>query len=189
MLTCALSCKQFLIYVLFQVHKIFKKLSLTYGGIFSFYFGGKYTVVVSTPELAHEALKVKGDIFAGRWAPNSMNIITRGVGIALNGNLPRWRKFRTFLLSCMTAKQQGAKAEPIITSETHSSVALFKKLADAGEEVPLRLHTKRESLNVVMRQSFGFRYSAKLSDEFKEIQHIILKIFESISAGNPSDYM
>jgi cytochrome P450 len=195
------------------VHKIFRDLAKKYGGAFSFWFGGKYTLVVSTPELAHEALKTKGDIFASRWAPNSMSIITRGKGIALNGDLDRWRKFRTFLMSAMTAKQQGAKAEPIITEEAHSTIALFKKIADANELLPLRLHTKRESLNVVMRQAFGFRYVSRyerrgthqhnslnpvvrlprysegLTDEFKEIQDIIGKIFENISAGNPSDYM
>ena len=66
--------------------------------------------------------------------------------------MQRWRKFRTFLMTAMTTKKQGAKAEPIILEEAHSTVALFKKLADAGEEIPLRLHTKRESLNTVMRQ-------------------------------------
>ena len=69
------------------VHKIFKDLYSEYGGIFSFYFGGKYTAVISTPELAYEALKTKGTVFAGRWPPNSMSIITRGKGIALNGDL------------------------------------------------------------------------------------------------------
>jgi cytochrome P450 len=96
------------------VHKIFRNLSKEYGGVFSFWFGGKYTCVISTPELAHEALKVKGEAFAGRWAPTSMHIITRGVGIALNGDMPRWRKFRTFLQKSMTAPAQGAKMVPII---------------------------------------------------------------------------
>jgi cytochrome P450 len=171
------------------VHKIFRDLSVKYGGVFSFYFGGKYTCVISTPALAHEALKLKGDVFATRWAPNSMDIITRGKGIALNGDMERWRTFRTFLMTALTAKQVGARTEPIIAEETHSTVALFKKMADAGEEIPLRLHTKRESLNVVMRQCFNFRYSENLSQEFKDIQDIIAKIFESIAAGNPSDYM
>jgi hypothetical protein len=42
------------------VHKIMRDLYLKYGGVFSFWFGGKYTLVVSTPEMAHEAFKVGG---------------------------------------------------------------------------------------------------------------------------------
>jgi len=171
------------------VHKVFTQLSQKFGGVFSFWFGGKYTVVISSPALAHEALKVKGEDFAGRWAPNSMHIITRGKGIALNGDLKRWKAFRSFLMQAMTSKQQGPKAEPVIVEETYSTMALFKKLADKGEALSVRLHTKRESLNVVMRLGFGFRYSERLSPEFVEIQDIIGKIFENISAGNPSDYM
>jgi hypothetical protein len=52
----------------------------------------------------------------------------------------------------MTSKTAGEKSEPIMLEEIHSTVALFRKLSEAGQEIPTRLHTKRESLNVVMRQ-------------------------------------
>jgi hypothetical protein len=75
--------------------------------------------------------------------------------------------------------------------EAESTIAIFKQYCDEGKgtEIELRLHTKRESLNTVMRQAFSFRYSESLSAEFREIQEIILKTFEMIGAGNPSDYM
>jgi hypothetical protein len=171
------------------VHKIMYKLSQKHGDVMSFWFGNKYTVVVSHYKYFHEALKKKGEAFAGRFLPQSMNIITRGQGVALQGNLTRWRKARTVLLNGMTKKQQGERQVPVIEQEIQSTVVEFCKLHKENKAIPFRLHMKRESINVVMRLCCDFRFSSKLTPMFDEIQEAIATIFECISAGNPSDYI
>ena len=118
-----------------------------------------------------------------------MNIITRGQGVALQGDLTRWRKARTVLLNGMTKKQQGERQVPVIVEEVQSTVVEFCKLHKEKKAIPFRLHMKRESINVVMRLCCDFRFSSKLTPMFDEIQDAIATIFECISAGNPSDYI
>ena len=194
------------------MHKIMYKLAQKHGDVMSFWFGNKYTVVVSHYKYFHEALKKKGkkvvhfssppqkfgnktlsdhtgEAFAGRFLPQSMNIITRGQGVALQGDLTRWRKARTVLLNGMTKKQQGERQVPVIAEEVQSTVVEFCKLYKEKKAIPFRLHMKRESINVVMRLCCDFRFSSKLTPMFDEIQSAIATIFECISAGNPSDYI
>jgi cytochrome P450 len=171
------------------VHKHFWNISRKFGGVVSFYFGNKYTVILSTPEAIKEALKDKSQIFAGRFVPESMNIITRGVGIALQPDLERWKRARSALQTAVTSKKAGeVKAPPIINEEVQCTIVDFVKRAQNNQPIDLRLEMKRESLNVILRAAFGFRYGS-VNEEFNEVQYIIGKIFESISAGNPSDYM
>lgn len=154
----------------------------------SFWFGNKYTLVLSSPEAIYEAMKKHGDDFNGRFVPESMNIITRGVGIALQPDLKRWVKARKALLNAVTSKKNGERAAPVILEEVYATAQQFKDAAATGKLVKVREQMRRESLNVIMRMAFNFRYEG-LSQEFDEVQKIIAKIFESISAGNPSDYM
>ena len=44
------------------VHKIMYKLAQKHGDVMSFWFGNKYTVVVSHYKYFHEALKKKGNL-------------------------------------------------------------------------------------------------------------------------------
>merc|ERR1711871_714997 len=118
-----------------------------------------------------------------------MNIITRGVGIALQPDLERWKEARRALQNAVTSKKAGeSKAPPIILEEVQCTIHDFVEKAKRGEGVKLRLEMKRESLNVILRAAFGFRYGS-ITPEFDNVQRIIGTIFESISSGNPSDYM
>ena len=93
-----------------------------------FFFGSKYTIVVSSPKLVYEALRKKGDDFAGRFVVPSMDIITKGRGIALQPDLKIWRKARTALMQSVTKKQIGESSSELILEETHSLVHEFVKL-------------------------------------------------------------
>ena len=85
------------------VHKHMFKLTRKHGDVMGFWFGSKYTVVLSSPEAIYEALKEKGDDFSGRFVPESMNIITRGAGIALQPDLEKWGKARKMLVNAVSA--------------------------------------------------------------------------------------
>jgi len=57
--------------------------------ISGFQFGNKYTVVLSSPATIREALKDNEDKTASRFVPDSMKIVTQGVGVALQPDLER----------------------------------------------------------------------------------------------------
>ena len=73
---------------------ILEKLARKFGPIFSFWFGSQYTVVLSSPDVVHQALLQNGDETAGRNVVQSMDIITGGMGIALQPDMQRWKKFQ-----------------------------------------------------------------------------------------------
>eukprot|EP01062_Namystynia_karyoxenos_P020093 TRINITY_DN175_c0_g1_i2.p1 TRINITY_DN175_c0_g1~~TRINITY_DN175_c0_g1_i2.p1 ORF type:complete len:541 (+),score=187.84 TRINITY_DN175_c0_g1_i2:83-1705(+) len=174
------------------VHKVMTKLARTYGPVMGFWFGSQYTVVLSNWQAAHEALKTRGDAFAGRFCPESLEIITKGRGIAMQSNLEEWRKARTALLRGMTMKRQGERTVPVIMEEVHSTGCTIRQLCQqqgGAAVLKMRGHIGRESLNVYMRQMCNVRFSDRLTATYEDVRRCLEEIFKRISAGNPGDYM
>jgi len=173
-------------------HKAMTKLAETYGPVMGFWFGSQYTVVLSNWEAIHDALKINGDAFAGRFCPDSIGIITKGRGIALMNDLKLWRKNRTALMMGMTRKQEGVENVPLILEEVHSTGYSWLQMC-GGEgksfNCKLRGAIGKESLNVYMRQMCNLRFSEKLTPTFQSVRSCLEEIFKRISAGNPGDYM
>jgi len=171
------------------------KLSKTHGPVMGFWFGAQYTVVLSQWEAIHEALKTKGQIFAGRFCPPAINTITHGRGIALQNDLEQWRKARTCLLQGMTKKigsEKDNKTIPVILEEVHSTGKDWYDLCQKNGgswQGSIRSMVGRESLNVYMRQMCSIRYSNKLSPVYEDVRACLEAIFARISAGNPADYI
>lgn len=169
------------------MHKIFYKLSRKYGKIFGFHFGNKYTIILSSPDVIREALKDNENETIGRFVPESMNIVTQGVGIALQPDIIRWKKCRNTLVSAVTAKRIDIKKEKTILSEIHDMVYFYRETQMI--EFDFSKHSRRESINILMRMVGSFRFGKEMSKEYLEIEEIMGNIFQSISAGNPTDYI
>ncbi|KAH9251530.1 hypothetical protein BASA81_010561 [Batrachochytrium salamandrivorans] len=173
------------------LHKDLFRLSKKFGGIYTLYFGSNKGVVLNTPELWFEALNTKQDETSQRPFLNSFERITFGQGVAMN-NGKRWRAIRTVLQTSVTNKQLGEAAEPIIMEEIHATLyALVKEVERGnGSKFDLRMLTRREGFNVIMRKIFNFRYRIENSTaEFDEAQDWIRIIFEHLAQGSPSDFM
>lgn len=160
-----------------------------------FWFGSQYTVVLSQWEVIHEALKTRGQAFAGRFCAPALNIITHGRGIALQNDLDQWRNARGCLLQGLTKKIGNDKENKtilVILEEVHSTGKdLYDECQANGGSVALKFRgiVGRESLNVFMRQMCSVRYSNKLTPVYQEVRACLEEVFKRISAGNPADYM
>jgi len=144
-------------------------------------------VVVSSPAAIREALKDNEDATASRFVPESMNIVTQGVGVALQPDLQRWKKCRGALVSAVTSKRMDSKKEDTILDEAHDMVCFLRE--QEGKDFDFTKHTRRESINVLMRLVCSFRYGQEMSAEFRDIEDVMATVFKAISAGNPSDYI
>eukprot|EP01065_Artemidia_motanka_P046321 TRINITY_DN6992_c0_g3_i3.p1 TRINITY_DN6992_c0_g3~~TRINITY_DN6992_c0_g3_i3.p1 ORF type:complete len:535 (+),score=182.19 TRINITY_DN6992_c0_g3_i3:63-1667(+) len=174
------------------VHKALTKMAEKHGPVMGLWFGSQYTVVLSNWQAAHDALKTHGDAFAGRFCPDSIRIITKGRGIALQNDLEKWRKARTALLRGMTMKRMGEKTVPVVLEEIRSTGHGLRVLCEqngGSYTTSLRGHIGRESLNVYMRQMCSVRFSDKLTQTYEDVRQCLEEIFKRISAGNPGDYM
>jgi len=175
------------------VHKAMTKLAKTYGPVMGFWFGSQFTVVLSTWEAVYEALKLRGDDFAGRACPPSLHCITKGAGIAMQNDIEKWRKARNFLLMGMTRKLEGDKTVPLIMEEVEATglewLKMCQKDASGSATCLTRAMFGRESLNVYMRQMCNIRFSDELTPVYHDVRDCLEKIFERISGGNPADFM
>jgi len=172
------------------IHKDFLRLSRAYGPIFSLWFGNNYGVVLNSRDAFFEALKTKQDDFAARPVLKSFVTMTHNQGVALN-NGKRWRMIRTILQQHVTNKQKGIESAGLITEEVSSSLAHLRDFCDRGlgADFDFRQLCRRESLNVIMRKIFSFRFGEDQSQLYMQVQDWIRIIFEHMAQGSPSDFM
>lgn len=176
------------------VHKAMNKLSDKYGPVMGFWFGGVYTVVLSNWEACYDALKIRGDDFAGRFCPPAINTITKGRGIALQNDMDVWYKGRSLLHAGLTRKDvTGDEVVGVILEEVHSTGKEFfdqiEGSSSKSAEVKVRAYMGRESLNVYMRQMCSLRFSDRMTPKYQDVRACLENIFARISAGNPADYI
>lgn len=179
------------------VHKAMIKLSEKHGPVMGFWFGGVYTVVLSNWQAVYEALKERGDDFAGRFCPPAINTITYGRGIAMQNDMNVWYKARSLLHAGLTRKDvTGDEVVGVILEEVHSTgkefVDMIEDAAKGGPgsaTVKMRAYMGRESLNVYTRQMCSFRFSDKLTEKYQSVRACLEEIFARISGGNPADYI
>jgi coumaroylquinate(coumaroylshikimate) 3'-monooxygenase len=176
------------------VHKAMRQLSAQHGPVMGCWFGGVYTVVLSNWRAAYEALKVRGDDFAGRFCPPAINTITKGKGIALQNDLGTWHKARSLLQAGLTRKDvHSDEVVGVMLEEIHSTGKEFYEKIQASTtgsaEVSVRAYMGRESLNVYMRQMCGVRFSDKMTSKYQDVRACLENIFQRISGGNPADYI
>jgi len=171
------------------------KLSEKHGPVMGFWFGGVYTVVLSNWEAVYEALKVRGDDFAGRFCPPAINTITFGRGIAMQNDMDIWYKARSLLQHGLTRKDvTGDEVIGVILEEVHSTGYEFVQKIEASPNKAatidnIRSYMGRESLNVYMRQMCSIRFSDKLTPKYESVRACLEEIFKRISGGNPADYI
>ena len=117
-------------------------------------------------------------------------LITLAQGVAMN-NGPRWRAIRTVLQTSVTNKQLGESSADLIMEELNATLYSLARDCEKGKSVvnDLRNLTRRESLNVIMRKIFSFRFANVMTPAYLECQDWIRIIFEHIGQGSPSDFM
>jgi len=172
------------------IHKDFYRLMGKFGPIYTLYFGQNKGVVLNTPELMYEALCIKQDLTCNRPVLKSFMQFTFGQGVAMS-NGPRWRAMRTTLQTSVTNKQLGEVAAPLITEEHNYSLHKLARECSEGKNIvqDIRIVTRLESLNIIMRKLFSFRFANKMTPAYVDCQDWIRIIFEHIGQGSPSDFM
>lgn len=178
------------------VHKDMMRLAEKHGPVMGFWFGGVYTVVLSNWQAMYEALKVRGDDFAGRFCPPAINTITKGRGIALQNDMNIWHKARSLAQAGLLRKDvTGDEVVGVILEEVHSTGhEWLQKIEESPSktawECPnIRFWMEKESLNVYMRQMCSIRFSDKLTPKYASVRQCFQEIFQRISCGNPADYI
>jgi len=170
------------------LHRDFYRLFQKYGPIYTLYFGVIRGVVLNTPELWYEALHDKQEQTAQRPNLKSFESITHFQGVAMN-NGKRWQYMRTIMQRHVTNKQVGTDSAPLIAEEVESTLADLRDLCEQGKDFDLRQLARRESINVLMRKVFSFRFANRMSPAYSDCQDWLGVIFEHLAQASPSDFM
>ncbi|XP_045160015.2 cytochrome P450 2C23-like [Mercenaria mercenaria] len=103
-----------------DMRKPFRKYRKQLGDVFTLYFGGRLTIVISGYETLREAFLKNGELFADRPSLYITDIATRNRGFTL-ANGERWREHRRFALSTLKDFGMGkSKLEGKIHEEVES---------------------------------------------------------------------
>lgn len=175
--------------------ELFMRLSKQYGDPFSFWFGNQLAVVINTPTLQHEALKLKNSQFSERLPPPSQLFFSfGGKGTFLNPCWKTAKRNRKIIIDHFSGQQHAEKQSLKIADEVHSTIHLYRKRMEKVNSDTLivadfRNQIIREGLNTTLLLLYNFRYSTVISSEFKDFLSAASGFAEILSAGNPSDYI
>uniref|UniRef100_A0A0E0M1V4 Cytochrome P450 n=1 Tax=Oryza punctata TaxID=4537 RepID=A0A0E0M1V4_ORYPU len=94
-----------------ELHRALAGLAASYGPVMSLRLGMATTVVLSSPDAAHEALHKKDGAISSRWVPDNANVLGhQDISMAwLPSSSPLWKHMRTLASTLLfTSRRLGA---------------------------------------------------------------------------------
>ncbi|KAE8654191.1 Cytochrome P450 71D10 [Hibiscus syriacus] len=162
-------------------HRIMRDLANKHGPLMHLQLGQTSNIVVSSPEIAKEALITHGTIFSQRPYVIAIHTITYGyrdIAMAPYGNY--WRQVRKICtLELFTAKR--VKSFESIRQEEVSNLV---KYISSNEESPINLSKKIFGLTygITSRAAFGSKYNDK--DSYSSVVEEMVKLSSGFSIAD-----
>ncbi|KFQ77924.1 Cytochrome P450 2C1, partial [Phaethon lepturus] len=139
------------------LYRSYKKLSSTYGPIFTVWLGLKPVVVLCGYEVVKDALLGHSEEFGGRPAIPLLAQISKDYGFISN-NEKKWRELRRFTLSTLRDFGMGKSSmSQRVQQEAQHLVELLAKLE--GKAFEPMIMFRHAVANVICSVVFGSRYS------------------------------
>jgi len=139
------------------LHRQLAQLAEVHGGVMSVQMGREPWVVLSQPELVHEAFVLKGSDFSGRPMVPSMSISSGSgrAGFARRAPDQRLLALRRVAFSQLFGEDRVEAARSQFVEE--AALLAEHLLADADGAVPMRTSIRRCVANMVLRYAFSTR--------------------------------
>ncbi|XP_070555720.1 steroid 17-alpha-hydroxylase/17,20 lyase-like [Ptychodera flava] len=174
-----------------SIWKILKRLSESYGSVFTLYLGMKPAIVLSDHVAIKDAFVRQPDQFSGRPYVYSISLLSRNnCGITFGDYTPQWtrqRKYVSLALHSHTAFRNGATSaeEKILVEAGHLLKNLSEKQCkpvDISQDIYLTV------MNFICNITFNQRYSVD-DAEFKMIMRDNRQSIELLAPGDPIDVL
>ncbi|XP_015896565.2 flavonoid 3'-monooxygenase CYP75B137 [Ziziphus jujuba] len=171
-----------------ELHSYFSGLSKIYGDILKLRLGNKLGIVISSPSLASEVLKVQDVTFANRDVPAAGRIATYGgCDIAWTPYGPEWRMLRKICVLKMLSNTTLDSVYALRRREVRQTVGHFYNKVGSpvniGEQIFLTI------LNVITSMMWGGTVEGEerssLGSEFREV---VSEMTELLGKPNVSDF-
>jgi cytochrome P450 len=171
-------------------HHAFYRLSKKYGDIMELKLGSVRTIVISSPEMAKQVLKVHDLICASRPETIAGKILfERDIGWAPYGD--RWRHMRKLSTLELLTPKRLEDSRNIRDEEVSWLVHAIFEHCKEGNPVNMQTSLSGTSMNVISRLLFKKRYFNTMhnDEESKEFKDIVMKITTMSGVFNISDYV
>ena len=149
----------------------------TYGPIFTLRMGTRTLIIISSAQLAHEALILKGHVFANRPAENptraifSCNKFT--VNAALHG--PVWRSLRKNIVQNVLSSSRLKGLKAVRDNAMDTLIAKIKAEAGANDGVVSVLKNVRFAVFcILLRMCFGLDMSEETIEKIDHMMKVVL---------------
>ncbi|CAM6123283.1 unnamed protein product [Calypogeia fissa] len=158
-----------------KTHKILIDLAKKYGPIYTLKTGLRYFIVVTSAEVAYEALVKESQNLSSRPKLQSRLNYTgfRSVNSALYG--PYWRGTRKNLVSHVLATKQVASFAPFREEELDTLILRVKYEASNNDDVVTLLpHCRFTIFSILLHVCFGMKFTVLATEELDEILKSII---------------
>ncbi|KAG6555952.1 hypothetical protein Mapa_001892 [Marchantia paleacea] len=160
-----------------RTHIILREMAKEWGPIFTLKTGVKYFVVVTSPELTHDALIKDVQTFSSR--PKLLSRLNftgwRSVNSALYG--PYWRGIRKNLVSHVLSTSKVASFLPFREEELETLIVRVKDEAARNDNVVTVLsHCRHTVFSILLHVCFGERFEDSTVEELDKILKTLLVI-------------
>nr|XP_043633879.1 cytochrome P450 84A1-like [Erigeron canadensis] len=164
-------------------HRGLAKLAAKYGGLLHFRAGSIHMMVVSSPQVAQEVLKVQDNIFSNRPSTVAIRYLTYGqadMAFAHYGTF--WKQMRTLCIMKLFSKKRAESWDSV-----RFEIDMFIKSISnqTGSEVKLGEMVYELTHDIVYRAAFG----STSSDEKEEFIKIMQDFSHLFGAFNIVDFL
>ncbi|KAM3746354.1 hypothetical protein ACB098_06G196700 [Castanea mollissima] len=171
-------------------HQDVAKLSKTYGPLMTLKLGSITTIVISSPDIAKEALQKYDQAFSSRTIPDSIQVFNHPQNsMSWLPALARWRNLRKLSATKIFAPQQLDATQTLRQKKVKELLDHVDQCCSGGEVVDIGRVAFITVLNTISNTFFSIdlaQYSSNLQSQ--EFQDLIFGIMELLGKSNIVDY-
>ena len=171
-------------------HQDVAKLSKTYGPLMTLKLGSLTTIVISSPDIAKEALQKNDQALSSRTIPDSIQVFNHPkVSMSWLPASARWRSLRKLSATKIFAPQQLDATQILRQKKVKELLDHVDQCCSGGEVVDIGRVAFITVLNSISNTFFSIdlaQYSSNLQSQ--EFQDVIFGIMELLGKPNIVDY-
>lgn len=171
------------------VHQAFGDLSLRYGPLLYLKLGSAPFVIVSTPPLAKEFLKINELTYSSRKMNMAINMVTyHNATFAFAPFDSYWKFIKKLSTTQLLGNITLDKFLPIRNRELHELVQILVVKSKAQESVNLTESLLKLSNNIISQMMLGIK-SSETDKQAEEIRSLIREVTQIFGEFNVSDFI
>ncbi|KAE9610717.1 hypothetical protein Lal_00021233 [Lupinus albus] len=170
-------------------HQTLTKLSKTYGPIMSLKFGSVTAIVISSPQVAKEALQKNDQVFSFRPTPDTLRAHDHHIySVAWMQPTADWRALRKACAIKVFSSRMLDSTQFLRQKKVQELMEYVKESCKNGEALDIGKATFKTVLNSISNTLFSMDLAHYTSDKFQEFKEIICGITEEAGKPNYVDY-